>query len=603
MDRRSVLPVSDKACRCNQHVGLLAIGGQQRDSLCHKHIQPLLGPVDAVTANQCCLAASGILAGRLAHGLRIGRHIQHVIGQLEGKADHLAETTKALAVLGAGAGNDGPGLAGKAQKRAGFHRLQHHDAVFAGRVGFGLQIQRLPAGHAANAGSTRQRQHQLHLAVVGKIGLGRCNEVEGIGQQAVAGEDGCRLVKGLVDGRLAAAQVVIVHGRQVVMDQRIAVQTLKGCANAGGHNAVSGKQGGCFRHQKGPQPLAAVQRAVAHGCNEHLRTGDFVHPDASAQKVGQQALRLGGAVAQIGVEGGGIEDRHGGFIGMTAGGWQRSFGENAVIVAPATGLCPHQPLCTAFSDENEWQNLDTTPERQPEEEDPLPKPGRKIALPQRAKMGLVALGALLVVPYALVILYALPFIHPVSTLMVADLVTFQGYDRRWVPLDKIAPVLARSVMMSEDGQFCAHDGVDWVQMRGVVQDALDGEPTRGASTIPMQTAKNLFLWNGRNVIRKVLEVPLAMWADLVWSKRRMMEIYLNVAEWGPGIYGIEAAARHHFGVSAASLSQKQAGLLAVALPNPFTRVASKPGRGMQRLASVVERRARASGGYIKCLYD
>ncbi len=247
--------------------------------------------------------------------------------------------------------------------------------------------------------------------------------------------------------------------------------------------------------------------------------------------------------------------------------------------------------------------MDLTPERQSEEEAPLPKSGRRLALTDRVRLVVIALGGLLLLPYALVIVYALPFIHPVSTLMVADLVTFQGYDRRWVPFDKIAPVLTRSVMMSEDGQFCAHDGVDWVQMRGVVQDALDGEATRGASTIPMQTAKNLFLWNGRNIIRKVLEVPLAMWADLVWSKRRMMEIYLNVAEWGPGIYGIEAAARYHFGVSAANLSQRQAGLLAVALPNPFTRVASKPGRGMQRLSSVVERRARAAGEYIKCLYD
>jgi monofunctional biosynthetic peptidoglycan transglycosylase len=215
-------------------------------------------------------------------------------------------------------------------------------------------------------------------------------------------------------------------------------------------------------------------------------------------------------------------------------------------------------------------------------------------------MGLLVL---LLLPYGLVVLYALPFIKPVSTLMVADAATLQGYDRRWVSLDEIAPVLVQSVMMSEDGQFCFHDGVDWVQMRGVVQDALDGEPTRGASTIPMQTVKNLFLWNSRSFVRKGLEVPLAMWADLFWSKRRIMEIYLNIAEWGPGIYGIEAAAHHHFKVSAAKLSRRQAALLAVSLPNPFTRVASKPGRGMQRLASVVERRARGSGEYIRCLYD
>ena len=211
--------------------------------------------------------------------------------------------------------------------------------------------------------------------------------------------------------------------------------------------------------------------------------------------------------------------------------------------------------------------------------------------------------ALVVLPYLLIFVYALPFTRPVSTLMLSELALFRGYDRRWVSLEEISPNLVRSVMMSEDGQFCFHGGVDWNQMRGVVEDALDGEATRGASTIPMQAAKNLFLWNGRSFIRKGLELPLALGADLVWSKRRMMEIYLNIAEWGPGIYGAEAAAQYHFKVPASKLSARQAALLAVALPNPITRVAGKPSRGVQRLAGVVENRARGSGDYIKCIYD
>jgi monofunctional biosynthetic peptidoglycan transglycosylase len=208
----------------------------------------------------------------------------------------------------------------------------------------------------------------------------------------------------------------------------------------------------------------------------------------------------------------------------------------------------------------------------------------------------------LAAPYLLILFYVLPVIHPVSTLMLADLALLRGYERQWVPLDDISPNLVQSVMMSEDGQFCRHGGVDWGEMKAVVEEALDGETTRGASTIAMQTAKNLFLWNGRFFIRKVLELPLAITADFVWSKRRMMEIYLNIAEWGPGIYGAEAAAQHHFGVSASKLTRRQASLLAVALPNPITRVASKPGNGMQRLARVVERRARSSGEYITCIY-
>lgn len=217
---------------------------------------------------------------------------------------------------------------------------------------------------------------------------------------------------------------------------------------------------------------------------------------------------------------------------------------------------------------------------------------------------LILIGVvLLLLPYALIFAYIPAVVHPVSTLMLADLVRLQGYDRRWVSLDDISPHLVRSVMMSEDGQFCRHGGVDWGEMKAVMEEALQGETTRGASTIPMQTVKNLFLWNGRSFIRKGLELPLAIAADFVWSKPRMMEIYLNIAEWGPGIYGAEAAAQHHFGVSAADLSRRQAALLAVALPNPSTRIAGKPGRGMQRLAGVVERRARNSGDYITCIYE
>ncbi|MGV1793299.1 monofunctional biosynthetic peptidoglycan transglycosylase [Rhizobium sp. A37_96] len=215
---------------------------------------------------------------------------------------------------------------------------------------------------------------------------------------------------------------------------------------------------------------------------------------------------------------------------------------------------------------------------------------------------LVLIGVLLL-PYFFIFVYLLPFIHPVSTLMIGDAVTFQGYDRRWVPLDHIAPVLVKSVMVSEDGQFCYHGGVDWGEMRMLVQETLHGKSTRGGSTIPMQTVKNLFLWNSRSFVRKTLELPLAVSASFVWSKRRMMEIYLNVAEWGPGIYGIEAAARYHFKVPASKLSARQAALLAVSLPNPIDRVASKPGRGLGQLASLIQRRARNADAYIKCLYD
>jgi monofunctional biosynthetic peptidoglycan transglycosylase len=222
---------------------------------------------------------------------------------------------------------------------------------------------------------------------------------------------------------------------------------------------------------------------------------------------------------------------------------------------------------------------------------------------RRLKTILKWVVGIVLLPYVLLMVYKLEFIHPVSTLMLYDLVTLKGYDRRWVEFEDISPNLVQSVMMSEDGQFCSHNGVDWVQMNGVVEDALEGESTRGASTIPMQTAKNLFLWNSRSFIRKGLELPLALGADFLLSKKRLMEIYLNIAEWGPGIYGIEAAARYHFKVPASKLTRRQAALLAVSLPNPIRRNASKPAKGMKRLATLIERRARGSGPYIKCLYD
>ncbi|MBB3457016.1 monofunctional biosynthetic peptidoglycan transglycosylase [Rhizobium sp. BK313] len=241
-----------------------------------------------------------------------------------------------------------------------------------------------------------------------------------------------------------------------------------------------------------------------------------------------------------------------------------------------------------------------------EEEAEMPRRAGRLARfkgrPLWQRIVLVLIG-LMLLPYLFILLYLLPFIHPISTLMLRDAVTFQGYDRRWVSFDDIAPVLVQSVMVSEDGQFCFHGGVDWGEMRMLVQETLRGESTRGGSTIPMQTSKNLFLWNSRSFVRKALELPLAVSSSFVWSKRRMMEIYLNIAEWGPGIYGIEAAARYHFKVPASKLTARQAALLAVSLPNPIDRVASKPGRGLRQLASLIQRRAKNSGEYIKCLYN
>ena len=210
----------------------------------------------------------------------------------------------------------------------------------------------------------------------------------------------------------------------------------------------------------------------------------------------------------------------------------------------------------------------------------------------------LAVVVLALLPTLLVLAYLPPAVHPISTLMMKDLAMFAGYDRRWTPLDDIGERLVHSVMMSEDGQFCSHHGID---LGVVLDDFLSGAPTRGGSTITMQTVKNLFLWHGRSYVRKAIELPYAVYLDLVMPKRRIMEIYLNIAEWGPGIYGAEAAARHHFGKSTRELTARQAALLAVTLPNPLARTPGKPSNALNRLAATIERRAGHAGGYNACL--
>jgi monofunctional glycosyltransferase len=151
------------------------------------------------------------------------------------------------------------------------------------------------------------------------------------------------------------------------------------------------------------------------------------------------------------------------------------------------------------------------------------------------------------------------------------------------------------VVGAEDAKFCSHRGVDWGALREVMDDAEDGEVVRGGSTITQQVAKNLFLWSGRSVVRKALELPLALWIDLVLGKQRVLEIYLNIAELGPsGQFGVEAGSLYAFGRSAATLSARDAALLAAILPNPRRRSARNPGPGVRRLAGTYAVRAQAA---------
>lgn len=205
---------------------------------------------------------------------------------------------------------------------------------------------------------------------------------------------------------------------------------------------------------------------------------------------------------------------------------------------------------------------------------------------------------LLLIVAGMVLLYR--YVPPVSTLMMARYVTLQPVTRQWAPLEAMSPHLVAAVITSEDARFCRHNGIDWDALND--QISADDGPSRGASTIAMQVAKNLFLWPHRSFVRKGLEIPLAMAIDFAWPKRRVMEVYLNIAEWGDeGLFGAQAAAKHYFGKSATAISPRQAALLATALPNPVLRNAARPRRHHSRLAGIIGRRARAAGPWLDCL--
>jgi len=223
---------------------------------------------------------------------------------------------------------------------------------------------------------------------------------------------------------------------------------------------------------------------------------------------------------------------------------------------------------------------------------------------RRAVRRLVQIGAGLVVLWVVAVLWLgliYRFAPPVSTFMVGRWLSGQSVQRTTVSLEEISPHLPLAVLTSEDQRFCTHAGVDWDALWDVVEAADEDGPARGASTIAMQTAKNLFLWPSRSYLRKGLELPVALYLDLVWPKRRMLEAYLNIAEWGDGVFGAEAAAQRYFGKSARDLTRREAALLATALPNPLRRNPARPTARHRALAGRLMSRMEMAGGVMACL--
>ncbi|KKB07697.1 transglycosylase domain-containing protein [Devosia chinhatensis] len=216
----------------------------------------------------------------------------------------------------------------------------------------------------------------------------------------------------------------------------------------------------------------------------------------------------------------------------------------------------------------------------------------------RIPLGILAV--LVAIPLVLTPVYLV--VAPISVPMLVRGVTGQPVVRVWRDIDDISDRLKAAIILSEDGQFCRHWGIDVTALRIEVDNYLAGRETRGASTITMQVARNLFLWNGQSALRKALEVPLAAYIDLVMPKKRIMEIYLNIAEWGPeGEFGIAAGSARAFGREPQNLDWRTASLLAVTLPNPILRNPARPNAGLNRLAGIVENRARDFGQRAACV--
>ncbi|HZW16950.1 MAG TPA: monofunctional biosynthetic peptidoglycan transglycosylase [Brevundimonas sp.] len=208
----------------------------------------------------------------------------------------------------------------------------------------------------------------------------------------------------------------------------------------------------------------------------------------------------------------------------------------------------------------------------------------------KQRRGRPVLTALLTLVLLLVVSVAIHrFVPPPATfLMVTRTVEGEGLTYRWRSLDDISPRLVEAVIASEDSTFCAHRGFDMKAIEKALKANERGGRIRGGSTISQQTAKNVFLWPGRDWVRKGLEAGYTVLIETLWGKRRIVEVYLNVAEWAPGVYGAEAAARHWFGKSASDLSPREAARLAAILPSPRRYDASAPGPYVRRRASRVQ---------------
>lgn len=211
----------------------------------------------------------------------------------------------------------------------------------------------------------------------------------------------------------------------------------------------------------------------------------------------------------------------------------------------------------------------------------------------------LTLGPMLLVLAHVVLFKFVPV--PITPLMVIRWTEGHSISKDWVAMESMSPHLARAVIAAEDNRFCEHDGVDWSAVGDVVEEYRDEGRLRGASTVSMQTAKNLYLWPSRSVVRKGLEFGLVHVLEAAWSKQRIMEVYLNIAEFGPGIYGVQAASQHHYGRDASDLTFVQSAALVSILPAPLHRDPTAKNKAMGKRVGRIRRSVGNLGPLLECV--
>lgn len=586
----SVFARNDETGGSAQALGTISERSQRGEGCRFGRGELLLRCLEPKEIDKRCLAGFTVLAGSLADSLGRALDVEDVVGNLERITDVITKRAERLALRRAGAAEAGAGLTGKTDQRPGLHALQMLDvgSIRGFRLAefVALQVEALTADHTRWPGRPGERSHQLRSHRGIRMGALPSQQFECERQQRIAHQNGGPVVECSPYGWFAAAKSVIVHRWQVVVNERIAMYAFERRRRGNRAIAADAEQTGGLHDQERAKALATAERGMSHAVAQaHWHIAAAV--DFRCQK------RFG----QCGIAGKAVDKRRRchvlahrtRYIGV-AGDEKCRLRPRTVAPPPAR---PRTNRMCMLSNDFPATNIDRRATAAACAVDAL----------YFGALGLLAAAAAFAVvtsALALTIRFVNP---PTSAFMLRHGLAGGEIAQTWVPLDRISPHVVRAVIASEDAGFCRHGGVAWGALGQAVRAAERNRSLNvpGASTISMQVIKNLFLWRERSLLRKGLEVAMTPVMEFYLPKRRILEIYLNIAEWGSGIFGAEQAARHHFSRPASRLNRQQAALLAAALPNPRLRRAGRPGPGTRRSARRVLARAEHLAASTACV--